>query len=137
MSSLVWGIKASLVAYIRGMGDGRIELDGVTEDGGAFTFSEGDGPLAFRGAVTLIAHGGMMHVALGDPALEQRDAGWVLTIADPDDASVRLAFATAADLVREAHGRRATGTALTADGADLFFGPYEAGTPLDDPFVAD
>lgn len=130
---LDWGIKASLLDYVRGMGDGSAETtDGAeaTDDGLRFPRAAG---LAFRGAVTLTAHGGMMRVTIADPAIVETAAGWAIEIADPHDPSRRMAFATIAAF----DGRRASGTALTQDGADLFFGPYQRGTAIDDPVVVD
>lgn len=138
--SLRWGIKQSLLRYVRGMPDGAVTVSGgasavedsATESGFRFPADETtDAVLAFRGTVTLTGHGGMMRVVLADPALVETGAGWVLEIADPDDPSIRLVFATITDF----DGQRATGTALTEDGADLFFGPYERGTVMDDPVV--
>ncbi|GAA1420289.1 HtaA domain-containing protein [Agrococcus citreus] len=130
---LDWGIKASLLDYVRGMGDGTVEAaEGAeaTETGLRFPRAIG---LAFRGSVTLTAHGGMMRVTIADPSIVETSAGWAIEIADPDDPSRRMAFATIAAF----DGTRASGTALTQDGADLFFGPYERGTALDDPSVVD
>jgi hypothetical protein len=133
MTALDWGIKASLLGYVRRMDDGSVEArEGAATTSTGIRF-DGAGGLAFRGAVTLTGHGGMLRVTIADPAIVQADGGWVLEIADPDDASSRLAFATIAAF----DGRRASGTALTEDGADLFFGPYERGTPIDDPVVVD
>ncbi|MGC5078180.1 HtaA domain-containing protein [Agrococcus sp. DT81.2] len=137
--SLLWGIKASLLDYVRGMGDGTVEASGgasVTDVGIRFpsgSDSPEPGSLAFRGAVTLTAHGGMLHVTIADPAIVETSTGWALEIVDPHDASRRMAFATIAGF----DGRRATGTALTHDGADLFFGPYQRGTAIDDPSIID
>jgi hypothetical protein len=140
MSALVWGIKASLLGYVRGMPDGAVTLSGGAEEvDGGFRFpaadaaghTGADAPLAFRGAVTLTGHGGMLRVTIADPALVDTGDGWVLEIADPDDPGIRLRFATLAGF----DGERATGAALTEDGADLFFGPYERGTAVDDPRV--
>ncbi len=133
--SLLWGIKSSLLDYVRGMGDGTVEATGgasVTDAGIRFGSPE-PGSLAFRGAVTLTAHGGMLHVTIADPAIVETSTGWALEIVDPHDASRRMAFATIAGF----DGRRATGTALTHDGADLFFGPYQRGTAIDDPTIID
>lgn len=127
MSTLVWGIKGSLLRYVRGMADGVVATDGgATESPAGFTFP-GDG-LRFTGSVTLTGHDGMMHVVLADPALVESASGWTVEIADPDDPGTRLPFAA----VTSFDGIDGTGVALTAAGADLFFGPYEAGTELDD-----
>jgi hypothetical protein len=55
--------------------------------------------------------------------------------ADPDAPTRRLHFADVAAVVAADGAEHGTGTTLAADGADLFFGPYEQGTPLDDPVV--
>lgn len=133
MSRLRWGIKASLLGYVRGMADGRVEVaDGATADGDAFVFEGADAPLAFRGSVALTGHGGLLRVTIVDPAIVEAAGGSVLEIADPDDPGARLRFATIASF----DGTTASGTALTVEGADLFFGPYSAGTAIDDPVVS-
>lgn len=132
--ALLWGIKGSLVGYVRGMADGRVEASGGAEPvDGAFRFPRRDGgALAFRGRVTLTGHGGMLRVVVADPALVEHGDAWAIEIADPDGTAERLPFATVAGF----DGERATGTSLTAEGADLFFsGPYVEGTALDDPSV--
>lgn len=132
MSTLVWGIKRSLLGYVRGMPDGRVAaVGGATETAEGFVFPGQD--LRFSGVVTLTGHHGMMRIVIADPALVETPRGWTLEIADPDAPAARLPFATVASFAGEA----ATGVALTADGADLFFGPYEQGTPLDDLAVHD
>ncbi|QCR20231.1 HtaA domain-containing protein [Agrococcus sp. SGAir0287] len=138
--SLVWRIKESLIAYVRGMSDGEVLLDdGVVETAEGFAFPprglDGD-TLRFGGVVTFEGHNGMMHVELSEPSLTPVGDGWRVEFSDPDAPTVRLHFADVAAIEEaDAGGRRGLGTTLTADGADLFFGPYEAGTPLDDPRV--
>lgn len=133
MTALRWGIKASLLEYVRGMGDGTVvATDGAAETTEGIRFAGATG-LAFRGAVTLTAHGGMLHVTIADPAIVETASGWRLAITDPHDPSRRMTFATIAAF----DGRLASGTALTQDGADLFFGPYQRGTAIDDPSVVD
>lgn len=133
MTTLDWGVKASLLAYVRRMADGSVEATGGATTTDAGIRFEGVGRLAFRGTVTLTGHGGLLRVTIADPAIVEADGGWLLEIADPDNSSSRLAFATIAAF----DGRRASGTALTQDGADLFFGPYAQGTAIDDPVVVD
>lgn len=138
-ATLRWGIKASLIGYINAMSDGSITLArGARRDADAFVFpamSVSPDRLQFEGAVTLDGHDGMLHLTLADPALERSGAEWVLTIIDPDDPDARLTFAHIATLVNSATGMCAEGSVLTTDGADLFFGPYTAGTPIDDPVI--
>jgi Htaa. len=133
MTALEWGIKKSLIGYVRGMDDGRILVgDGATaSDDGVFVFP-GDDELRFRGSVTLLGHDGMMRVVVQDPWIERDGGRWMLSIADPDDPA-RLAFVTIEALGVDEDGvRHGTGVALTSDGADLFFGPYVEGTAFDD-----
>ncbi|GAB3596051.1 HtaA domain-containing protein [Microbacterium tumbae] len=127
MSTLVWGVKESLLSYVRRMPDGAITADdGARIDGNAVSFP-GDG-LRFSGSVTLTGHGGMMHVVLSAPQLVREEETWSLSIEDPDAPEGRLRFAT----VGSFDGARGSDVRLTEDGADLFFGPYTRGTPLDD-----
>lgn len=130
MTTLRWGIKRSLLQYVRGSADGTVRLSGgATETPEGFQFP-GEG-LRFVGAVTLTAHNGMMRVVVADPALVSSSEGWAIEISDPDDADARLGFAT----IGTFDGHSGTGVVLTADGADLFFGPYTAGTPVDEVTV--
>lgn len=137
MTELVWAIKSTLVSYVRGMSDGVIIASGgATEDATAFRYPAASGltdeDLRFDGTVSMRGHGGMMHLTFAAPWLNRETAGWILSISDPDDIDARLAFATVRELVSEGTVRRGSGVALTAQGADLFFGPYRADTPLDD-----
>ena len=134
MTALAWAVKASLVGYVERMPDGRIELDGATRTDAGFIFPVVDADAGrFTGSVTFLGHNGMMRVVIADPWVTRDGGGAVLSIADPDDPRARLDFARSASF----DGRIATATTLTADGADLFFGPYTAGTPLDDPHIID
>ena len=134
----MWGVKASLLDYVRGMPDGKVAVDGAIESADGFTFPSAAGPddgiLRFSGSVTLTGHSGMMRVVIADPwlAVDARE----LSIADPDDPTGRLSFARFLSVAADEDGAlRAGGTTLTADGSDLFFGPYREGTALDDPVV--
>lgn len=134
MNVLRWAIKDSLLDYVRSMQDGRVVADGgASEVASGFEFSATANPLRFRGRVTLTGHNGLMHVIIADPGIASTPTGWVLEIADPDEPSVRLAFATLAAF----DGASASGAELTEAGSDLFFGPYTAGTPVDSPTIRD
>ena len=138
MSTLVWGIKTSLLAYVRGMGGGEVRTDGVTKEPSGFAFPDAGGSgHAFTGSVSLTAHGGIMDVTLADPAIVPDGEQWLLTVADPDDPAARLPLARIAALTPDSGFLVASGTTMTAEGADLFAGPYGPGTPLDDPFIRD
>lgn len=147
---LRWGVKTSFLAYLERMPDGAIDEIGaaVLADGVVrFPAAEGDdagasAPLRFAGGIRCTGHAGMLDLAIADPWLEEGPGGRELSIADPYAPGARVALATVADLIAgtvagpagapPTPARRGTGLALTAAGADLFFGPYEAGTPLDD-----
>lgn len=130
MTVLRWGLKRSLRAYTLAMSDGSITTSaGAKAEGEVFLFP-GTG-LTFAGAVRFRGHGGLMDVKLADPSLVETPSGWAVDIADPDDAGARLRFARVASF----DGTAGRGVTLAQDGADLFFGPYEDGTPLDDLVV--
>lgn len=132
MTALVWAVKQSLIGYVRGMQDGRITTDrGAHESLDGFVFP-GEGRV-FSGRVTFAGHSGMMRVVLADPSLVPRGDSWMLEIADPDDDALRLPFAGVASF----DGSTGSDVTLTAEGADLFFGPYTEGTPLADFTVHD
>lgn len=147
MNALLWGIKASLIGYMRGLGDGEVSLIGVTEtpDGFLFPAEEGPGQDAdpkrrraydFSGSVTLTAHNGLLHLTFSNPRVVSAGEGWNLLIDDDQSTSGHMVFATIKTLTPDEDGSlRASGTHLTSDGSDLFFGPYEEGTDLDDPVV--
>lgn len=138
--SLVWRIKSSLIGYVRSMSDGEVLLDhGALETPEGFAFpalGAEDGVLRFGGCITFQGHNGMMNVELAEPSLTPVGDGWRVEFSDPDAPTVRLHFADVAAVVTGSDGtQHGTGSTLAADGADLFFGPYEQGTPLDDPSV--
>jgi hypothetical protein len=94
--ALEWGVKQSFCNYVA-MSGGTIETGGGAERSldGAFVFpaapgtalerdAEGrlSGRAAFVGEVRFEAHGGMLRVALIDPAVEFGPEGAVLSVAD-------------------------------------------------------
>jgi hypothetical protein len=139
MTHLDWGIKETLVGYVTGMADGEVAVeDGAEAVGRSFRFplTRRDGDvLSFRGRVVMTGHGGLLNVVIADPALERGSEGWTLTIADPDVPGDRLVFATLEGVTETGAGLTVGSAALTESGADLFFGPYTRGTPLDAPSV--
>lgn len=135
MTTLVWGVKASLLAYVRAQ-EGEITVDGAEESPEGFVFPGSDaGDLRFTGSVTLVAHGGMMNVVLRDPAIERSGEGATLTIVDPFEPEQRMPFAHILRVSDDGQTLTASGTVLTMEGSDLFVGPYGPGTAFDDPVV--
>lgn len=137
--SLEWSIKRSLLGYVRGLPDGVVGAgEGAVEREGLFVFPAAGSPAGehrFSGVVAVSGHDGLLDVVFREPWLQPGASGWLLSIADPDDGQ-RLGLLRIAALEAQPDGSlRATGTSLTQDGADLFFGPYQAGTAFDDPVV--
>lgn len=131
MSELHWGIKSSLLSYVRGMADGTVTVEEparLDDEGPCFPGED----LRFRGALALRGHGGMLNLTFRDPQIDDA-GGWRLSVLDPYELETRLVIATIGKLDTDPDGTtRGTSVALTADGADLFFGPYTDGTALDD-----
>lgn len=137
MSELSWNVKASLLAYVRGMGDGQVSTVSPARFVGDTVFFPGDGA-SFSGALALLGHGGLLQLTFADPRVEPIGAGWRITIEDPYAPGSRMTLASVGALLDEPGGvRRGSGVALTAEGADLFLGPYTEGTPLDDFLIGE
>lgn len=95
-----WGVKRSLVDYMRAAGDFAVETAG----GATFDVAEGaripamrdaEGSVRMGGAVILRAHQGMLEV----PIVDGEIAGGALTIADPaGEPGDRMALVTLAPL---------------------------------------
>ena len=94
--ALAWGVKQSFCNYVT-MSGGTVETGGGAERSpeGAFVFPAAPGAVlerddegrlsgraAFVGEVRFEAHGGMLRVALIDPAVEFGPEGAVLSVAD-------------------------------------------------------
>ena len=119
MTSLTWGVKASLRSYILQTGGEITVYDGAELRGGVIRFpAVPDQPGAFRGTVHFVAHGGMLNWRISDPQLDIQSG--LLTVADSH--SRRFAIA---EIVDRASPR------LTSDGATFFEGLYQAGAVLD------
>lgn len=136
MTALIWPIKRSLIGYVESMSDGSITLETATETGQGFRFplvTRTDDELQFEGSVAFAGHHGMMRVTIAEPRITRTAKGWSLSIADPDAPETRLTFGR----IVAFDGAETAGITLTQDGADLFFGPYREGTPLDDAILVD
>lgn len=90
---LQWGIKDSLLGYLRGIEDGLIEADfPAAFEGNLFTFSEDSaasnfdaetatGTLQFQGTAKLSGHWGMMNIVLKNPLIELQNGAGTLLVA--------------------------------------------------------
>lgn len=124
--------------YIRGMADGRVTTTqgAVEAASGGFAFplrearEDADGvAYAFAGLVRFGGHAGMLDLPIGEVEVGIRDGACRLEIADPDDAGVRVLFATG-EAVDEGESIALT-LKLEEDGSELFFYRYPAGFDLD------
>ena len=140
---LSWGVKQSLLAYVRGAG-GSVAVHCPAQDHGAsFRFpllQRRDEDLTtiweFDGSVLLSAHGGTLNVLLAHPWLHVGGGDSVLTVAGTEETRTlgrRVTFARV-DLAREVMNDATTVTAparLHSEAAVFFDFRYEAGTELD------
>lgn len=137
--ALIWGLKSSLVAYVRSQSDGSVETtDGAKSDPtGVFRFPyagrDGD-VLRYQGGVRLRAHGGMLDVAISAPWVELAPTPSISAAVEwTDDPGERLTIVRMD--VAEAEDGAWTGTSvqLTSDGA-LTLGAmqYYEGQQIDD-----
>jgi hypothetical protein len=142
MSTLIWGVRSSFVAYVSNQSDASIHVgDGawITKSGFAFAGAEqSDELMTFRGTVIFRAHGGLLHVELRDPQIRRHGRSWVLSVKDGANPSQQVDFALVERLeaVKEPSLLRASNTALLPGVVPLFGGSYQAGTLLDDPVVS-
>lgn len=95
VTGLIWGLKASFLAYLERMGDRPTTTSGgggIT-DAGDFYFELADdtefdqftglGILKFRGGIHFAAHFGMLNLTIADPWLEFRPGHALMTIGAP------------------------------------------------------
>lgn len=139
MATLIWGVKTSLLQYLTGMARGGIEVFDeaeVTEHGIRFpSADQSQHPLAFRGAVLMTGHGGLLRISLGDPVLHREDDGrWLLSARRADGQ--RIPVADIEHFTQDHTGVvQAGATTLTEQGVAIFDGQYPAGTALDSPTI--
>jgi Htaa len=153
---LVWGIKASLVSYVRGLADGEIAIEepataaspaqaarvGAAEGfvfapdpaGSQYDAASRTGQLRFKGAVTFSGHFNTLRLELRDPQLDLRDGGGTLSVRTNGRIGTPRwdAIATAEILSTpdQAQEGIALGLALTAAGCLLFGQQYPVGQAL-------
>ena len=157
---LVWGIKASLASYVRGLEDGEIAVQSPAEltltgqscgqesaegfsfapdpNGSWFDASTQTGHLRFRGAVTFSGHFNTMRMELRDPRLDLRDGAGALSVRTngPIGTPRWEAIATASRLPStNLSCGFSLDLALTAAGRMLLGQQYQVGQALDPAFV--
>jgi hypothetical protein len=135
--SIVWGIKASLVAYVRSLADGRIDVSGGAEEraGGLFAFpvvGAEDREVRCRGSVVLRGHGALLDVAIVDPWIDPSAGTLSIAAQWTEPPGERLVIARM-PVAPRSDGWTASPVLLTADGA-LTLGAlqYYEGQQVDD-----
>lgn len=141
-TTLVWGIKDTLIKYIESLKDGEIHLEGsVVREGDEFLFtidessstfdtSANEGTLQFTGTVTLSGYFGALNIVVRDPRIILRGGRGMLGVivesvfADPRIDPVALLTITSDDPVIVAT------TMLTNEGQMLFGPQYEPGQEM-------
>lgn len=152
-ATLTWGFKESFRSYISGsIANGEWTLaDGASYDipnfgwsGGEGAHDNGEGLVAFAGAVTFTGHGGILNTTIANPQLRLIDEGTAVILLDvsgttQDGATVDapavefVELDLAAATIDEANGTITVTDApseLTSAGAQAF-GTYEAGEAFD------
>jgi hypothetical protein len=128
---LEWAIKPSFVAYVEGLSDGGVDVEGgaARMPDGSFVFPAVPGEAwAFTGSVRFHGHAGVLDVTIADPRIEPAGATVEITVAL---GSERIRFATAGELTATVTGElSSTDVAATDDGAYVLGGVYQAGTAL-------
>lgn len=149
-TSLVWGIKASFIAYLNGMTDTKssITRGATTTSRGRFLFplassdaydaTTNRGTLKFAGDVRFSAHFGMLAVGFIEPWITTDDHGTVLSVADIahyPDTTVRLPMVDLTDATWDDDGRVRTWsrvpTTLRSEAVPFFNETYPAGEQFD------
>lgn len=155
-SPLVWGVKASLVSYVRALGDGAIvakapagrasheqlALLGSAEafvfapdpHGSRFDTATRTGQLCFLGTVAFSGHFNTLQLELCDPRLDLRDGVGTLSVRTNGRIGTPrwdgIATATVLPDPGRMHGIT-IGLTLTAAGRMVFGQQYPVGQPLD------
>jgi Htaa len=158
---LVWGVKASLLAYVRGLGDGEIAVKAPAElashdqyssqeatagfafapdpNGSHFDLATQTGQLRFRGSVTLSGHFNAMRVELSDPRLDLDGGSGTLSVRTNGLIGTPRWDSIASAVVlpgTDCTDGISVGLALTAGGRMLLGQQYQVGQPLDPASVA-
>lgn len=142
MTTLTWGIKESLIAYIERLEDGLFETTaGASRFGNEFQFPQDEGAstfdpdtqlgvLQFRGSVIITGHWGSMRVEINDPRITlSGETGEICTLIKSvfgDDSF--LTFGTLS--VTAPAPKLTAGVALATGGQSLMGQQYTVGQEL-------
>jgi len=140
MGSILWGIKESLLSYVAGASGGRVDLDGVENADGAFSFplatvdgtpGEGSGVARATGSVCLFGHFGMAIQEIHDPWVEWDGDRAVMSIAQAPASEQRMLAWDLRPMVFRGGEYRAGLVRLTSAGSALFGQQYPQATEFD------
>ena len=142
VSAIRWGIKDSLLGYIRSLPDGEVALgEPANQDGSEFVFpidadgSDFDpdsltGELKARGSVTLSGHWGALRIVIGQPRLVLENGDGQLILAQLGLFSAEPYF-TLATLRQAKAGEQWTfDVFLSAEGRQMLGEQYLVGHEL-------
>ena len=141
-SGMQWSVKDSLVAYISGLEDGKLEaLEPATRTESGFSFALNEvasdfnvdfqsGVLQFQGTAHFTGHWGMMNITIKDPRIEMTLGQGLLSIAQGGILSpeVHVPFAQV-NVVPGSQPLKFT-TRLTAEGRGVLGEQYTVGQEL-------
>lgn len=142
-TTLVWGIKESLLRYVEGLSDGAIVVsNSASRVGNDFEFTldlaESDydadsrvGTLQFRGSVLLTGYEGAMRVEIKDPQLYLKgDVGGLALKASSIFTGERFEGVALVEITT--YEPELQGTPKLTPSGPIIFGPqYQAGQELD------
>jgi len=144
---LRWGIKSSMLDYVRMLPDGTLTFDGVdAREQRVFEFplidasgwtGEG-GILRFGGEFRSTGHHGTRLTTIVLPSIEVRGTVGRLSVQRWDGRDTRLEIAEfdwPAGEPTEDGVRRLLAPAMAIEGGEIFGDVYTAGTPLDEAVV--
>ncbi|WP_159449413.1 HtaA domain-containing protein [Demequina sp. NBRC 110051] len=157
-ASLAWGFKESFRSYIEStIANGEWTLDGVSEEGGIFTFGDGEavidpadttGTVSWTGSIEFTGHDGALDTTIANPVIELSADGAYLLLdvsgetqdgSEVSQTGIRFAELDLAAAKVTTEGDVVTIAALPAtltDAGSEAFGTYPAGEALDSLSVA-
>ncbi|GAA1518754.1 HtaA domain-containing protein [Nocardioides humi] len=147
---LMWGLKATFLAYLAGLPDARFSATGgavvderqrilfPTESTEEFDPARGEGTIRFAGDVRFAGHHGMMFVMVAQPWLTFRAGAATLSIVDPASHPAMDRRLDLLDVEERGWGEHRGArlyapmpATLRAAGVELFNHAYPAGEPFD------
>lgn len=142
ISTLTWGVKASLLGYIESLDDGDVAVtSGAQREGMLFSFpvdeatSDFDpdthtGTLQFTGSILFSGYGGQMRIELADPRVTLNEGRGTLAIRVQSMFTGERFEPIAAVAVDASEPALTLSATLTTEGVAIFGPQYQVGTEL-------